>query len=547
MKRSTLTAYLLTFGALLGACTDATLEDNGDQYDIDPDGKADTAATTTPIVSDDNLNGQWIATIASKPQDDIVIESWAANGIKVHVGAAVYTATRQANKLTGTGVALTINPNKAGVRDDTMDGTINGLTVHLDRDVEVKDPITLAFPGDRPFRVFLMDTIAPAAQRDRESYAHATFADLTKFLYSCELYKKGSWLRTYMKGATWADQAASFKKIISSVDGVESSPRQLIGNVRFQNAVKASLKDQTKVGLALSSFSMYFTTAMGRALRLPVTAGSMAYFITDRPTRSEKIGLVVMDTPTHGPLASTFGRQLLDMGAMPATDNGSYARAVMQLLAKSDNSAAGKLSGVGQSALTDWYAVMAIEDYRGMAFGSPTLGWGYNMTNVQFFGLVVRALAHADAKDSAGNPVLGQVIVGSELRPGDPSYADVLNGGNDMQEYPDMARLKTLATSFLRAKHPAQVAAVEAAFSTIVPKAQLDYRAQQDIFHLITAELYDDQGRTAKLTGATADTAIAAVAALFDTLTSDAAGFEAYLLANGITKSATPAPKSTGF
>ena len=44
-----------------------------------------------------------------------------------------------------------------------------------------------------------------------------------------------------------------------------------------------------------------------------------------------------MDTPAHGPLASTFGRQLLDMGAMPATDNTIYARTLMELLAKSDN------------------------------------------------------------------------------------------------------------------------------------------------------------------------------------------------------------------
>jgi hypothetical protein len=271
----------------------------------------------------------------------------------------------------------------------------------------------------------------------------------------------------------------------------------------------------------------------------------MAYFITDRPTRSEKIGLVVMDTPTHGPLASTFGRQLLDMGAMPATDSPLYVRALMGLLAKSDNTGAAKLSGVGQSALTDWYAVMAIEDYRGVAFGSANLGWGYNMTNVQFYGLLVRALAHPATNDSAGNPVLGQVIVGSELRPGDPSYADVLNGGNDMQEYPDMARLKTLTSAWLRAKHADKIAAVEKAFGVVAAKAGLDYRAQTDVFHYISAELY--HANVGALTGASADAASAAVADLFDTLNSDAAGLEAYLLANGITKSNTPATKSTGF
>src|SRR5690242_19064671 len=129
---------------------------------------------------------------------------------------------------------------------------------------------------------------------------------------------------------------------------------------------------------------------------------------------------------------------------------------------------------------------MTIEDYRGVAFGNPDLGWGYNMTEVQFFGLVARALARPTQNDSTGKPILGQVIVGSQLKPGDPSYADVLNGGNDMQEYPDMARLKQLATAFLLRDHPELVQAVYDAFAGVVPKDQADYRAQSDIFHYIT-------------------------------------------------------------
>jgi len=117
---------------------------------------------------------------------------------------------------------------------------------------------------------------------------------------------------------------------------------------------------------------MYFSTASGGALRMPITSTSTAYFITDRPARAALLGLVVMDTPSHGPLASTFGRQLLDMGAMPAADSPIYARSMMDLLAKSDNKRAAQLSGTGASALTDWFSVMAIEDYRGVAFGNPT-------------------------------------------------------------------------------------------------------------------------------------------------------------------------------
>jgi hypothetical protein len=159
--------------------------------------------------------------------------------------------------------------------------------------------------------------------------------------------------------------------------------------------------------------------------------------------------------------------------------------------------------------------------------------------------MVARTLARPGSVDSTGNPVVGQVIVGSELRPGEASYADVLNSGNDMQEYQDMSALKIQATNFLREKHPAEVAAVEAAFANIVPKTQVDYRARQDIFHYITAQLYDT--RTANLKGASADAAINAVVALFGVLESDSAGFEQYVLAHGFTKSNVAAPKSTGF
>ncbi|MDB4957501.1 MAG: hypothetical protein JWO36_5070 [Myxococcales bacterium] len=542
-------AYAFTLTTLLSiapACIDdPSAEDIADDQEVAGDGKADTSA---PVVTTDNLNGQWVTTIAGQKQtSDTVIESWSAVGIRIHFGAKVIQATRLGDKLTAPGLSIDVKPNKAGVKDDTLDGTIDGQAVHFDRDVSVKPPITVAFPGDRPYRKWLTDIVLPQAQLDRESYISMDAATMLKFLQSCELYKHGSWLRTYFKGATFAEQATSFRNVVYAIDHMTATPRQMTSLYKFSSTLQTNLKDPTKVGLAMSTFSMYFTTAAGRALRMPITPDSTAYFITDRPVRGAKIGLVVMATPTHGPLASTFGRQLLDMGAMPVADNRVYARTMMELMIKSSNQTATALSPTGRSALTDWFSVMAIEDYRGVAFGNANLGWGYNMTNVQFYGLVVRALARATAVDSTSKPVIGQVIVGTELRPGDPSYADVLNGGNDMQEYPDMAQLKVLATSFLRQAHPQQVAAVEAAFAGVVPKNQLDFHAQQDVFHYITAQLYDAQGRTANLTGASADAAIAAVVALVDVLYTDSAGFEAYVLAHGITKSNVAAPKSTGF
>lgn len=532
MKRTA--GYAFTLAALLGilpACVDDEIDD-AQEEDLDGDGKADGG---DPTVSNDNLNGLWRTTIGSAAQSkDTVIESWSAVGIRMRVGDTTYALKRSANKLSAEGVTLDVKPNGPGPKDDAIEGKVDGKTFKMKRDIRVKPTLTLELPKDRPYRQFLADLLVPLAQQDRESYVKIDADKLQAFMESTVLYKAGSFQRKYMKGATRAEQDATMAGLIASLDGLLTTPRSIISDPKFSKAVKDSLKDQSLAGLALTNFNLYFTTGAGRAIHIPLTDKAFAYFITDRPARAEKLGLVVMDTPSHGPLASTFGRQLLDLAAMPANDNQTYARAMMELLAKSDPTTAKQLSGVGQSALVDWYAVMAIEDYRGVAFGNPNLGWGYNITNAQFYGLLTRLLG-------------GQVIVGSQLRPGDASYADVLNSGNDLQEYPDMARLKTLASDFLKEKHPDLITAVETAFAGVMPKAEADSRAKADIFHFICAELYDAKGRTASLTGTKADTAVRTVTALFQALETDKAAFEAYILAHGVTRSSTPAPRSTGF
>jgi len=526
------------------------VSDDGDDgyFDDDgagEDGKADGWATS---ITADNINGLWKGTLDGHAlRDDLVIDSWPEIGIQLHASDKVYTATLSGTKLSGTGVTLALHANNSGVEDDAIDGTLDGKALKLVRDVATKPTLTLALPGDRPFRAFMTDLLIPTAQQDRESYTKVDSAKLWAWLQTCELFKAGSWQRKYFKGATRDEQTATLKKAVDAIDGLKTTPHAIIHSKTFGDAINAGLKDPSLAGLALSNFAMYFTTGAGRAIHIPITSKSFAYFITDRPTRADKIGLVVMDTPSHGPLASTFGRQLLDMGAMPASDTSTYAKAMMELLAKSDAHTASSLSGVGQSALTDWYNVMAIEDYRGVAFGNPDLGWGYNMTEVQFFGLVARALAQPDAKDSAGHPILAKVIVGTELKPGDPSYADVLNSGNDMQEYPDMAQLKKLATDYLTSAHPELVTAVKSAFAGIVPDGELDDRAKTDIFHFVGAELYDAKGRINGMKAAAADKAVTAVVALVDQLVKDRAAFEAYILAHGITASNVAATKSTGF
>jgi hypothetical protein len=499
----------LFLAALATACGDASI---------------DSGSEGVSAVTDDNLNGIW--------SNDTVIDSWSAVGIRIHLGDDTRSLTRSSESLTGPGVSLTIDPKGYYPNDDVMDGTIDGKTVHLARDTSTKPPIVLSFPGDRPYRVFSSDTILPDAQLDRESYTIMHTTDLNAFLHSCELYKHGSWQSKYLAGSTYAERNVAFAKIVSAVSNIKTTPRQMTHESKFTSAVTANLKDPSLAGLAISTFGMYFTTAAGRGLRMPIAPDSTAYFITDRPSRGALIGLSVMATPLHGPLASTFGRQLLDMGAMPTTDDSIYARTMMELLAKSDNHRAASLSPTGRSALTDWYAVMAMEDYRGVAFGDPDLDWGTDMTNVQMYGLVVRAL---------GN----QVIVGTELRPGDPSYADVLNNGGDMQEYPDMSALKVLATNYLRAKHADLIASVEKAFAVVAPKSALDSTTWSDEFRFVTAELYD--ANIGKLVGASADQAIDAVVALTDALAKESSAFEAFVLASGYTKSSVPAPQSTGF
>lgn len=513
----------------------------------DPDDGFEDSEDAVTVVSDDDLNGIYDATIDGVAVADAVIESWPAVGVRITLDGKTYRMTRSGDRLTTTAGSLDIEVNGSSVRDDGLTGTLDGKHVELVRDTTSKPVQTLTFPGDRPFRAYLEEVITPAAQLDREGYRYYSSSKVGAFLRGCTLYKTGSWPRKFMKGATLSEKYDNFNKLISAVNGLRTTPRRLTKEYKFYNTLSQVIADPSQTGLAMSTLSMYFAAGAGSSLRWKFAPDSSAFFITDKVSRAERIGVVAMDTPTHDTLASTFGRQLLDLGAMSAADAPIYTRAMMELLAKSDARSVAQLSGVAQSAITDWYSVMAIEDYRGMTFGYPTLGWGYNMTNVQFFGLVAHSLARPGQTDSAGKPVIGQVIVGSSLVPGEASYADVLNHGNDMQEYQDMARLKQLATRFLNDKHPAEVAAVKAAFTGIVPDSALDSRARADIFHYIAAQLYDAQGRSKNLRGAQADQVIVAVGNLLEVLRSDSAAFEAYILANGITKSNVAAPVSTGF
>ena len=105
-----------------------------------------------------------------------------------------------------------------------------------------------------------------------------------------------------------------------------------------------------------------------------------------------------------------------------------------------------------------------------------------------------------------------------------------------------------LATAYLASKHPELSPPSKDAFAAIVPEGELDYRAQNDIFHFVCAQLYDAKGRTANLMGASADAAVTSVTALLDALSARTRRASRRTSSRtGSRRATTPAPKSTGF
>ncbi|HTM21947.1 MAG TPA: hypothetical protein VL172_15605, partial [Kofleriaceae bacterium] len=188
MRTSRVLALALATALLpLVACTAA--DDDLDDGLLPEDGKTDSSA---PSVSDDNLNGIWKVTTDGVAGGEAVIESWSAVGIRLTMNGTAVQLTRSADTLTGTGATLTVEPNEYTTYDDTIEGTLNGKSVVLERDVSAKDPITTRLPGDRSYYNFLRDTLMPQAQRDRESYKQMRSSTVGSWLKTCELYKSGS-------------------------------------------------------------------------------------------------------------------------------------------------------------------------------------------------------------------------------------------------------------------------------------------------------------------------------------------------------------------
>ncbi len=561
----------------------------------------------------DDLNGVWSARVAGQQVSDTALtESYTPGGtqITLRFQGKVVALRKSGNDLTGSAVTDGIVGNLPGLDqptnqtpevrlraaglstraldDDTLTGTFFGQQVVLARDTSARAPITLRLPGDRPWVRFLREVLIPLTAQDRETYHLFEAAPARGFLESCQLHQSGYWHRKWMLGGAGAQGRRSFDAVIDGMVGQRVSPRSIttssFGPLLRRNMAPAA---QSQYALARSGLGMYFSTAAGGSVRIQVTDSGDAtiYYITDRRA-NEKNGLVVMATPAHPPLASSFGRWLLDFSRMDHADDPTFARALLETVVESSTRSANRLrSGHGRSAYADYLGVMAIEDQRGVMFANDDLSWGYNMTSGSFTALIARALSHGERRpgpdlvalrgDTAKNRSLRrsleldgreelatQVIVRTggrlELRPGDCSYFDVLNGaddvlagegvrgGDDFQEAGGMADLRRLTTRWLREQHPALVTALERSLAPFIPADELSSDAEEDVLHLLCENVYSFE-HFARVNRTQGRRVITAGAAVMSAIHRHSRDLEAFLLANGVTRSTAWAPRASGY
>lgn len=565
------------------------------------------AVAPTPAAAQeyfDDMNGVWTVQLGGQAASETALtESYTPGGstVTLRFRDRVVTLTKSGNDLTngsgslvgnlpgGTNQAATVRLRVTGLQtkdpaDDALTGTFFGADAVFKRDVSSRAPIVLKLPGDRPWVRFMREVLIPRTAEDRETYHRFETAPARGFLESCVLYETGYWMRKFMRGGATAEGRRSFGNVIDGMSGRLVSPRSITTSA-FGGLLRANMAPNAvgQFALARSGLGMYFSTAAGGSVRIPVTDDGTCtiYYITDRRA-SSKNGLVVMATPAHAPLASSFGRWLLDFSRMDKRDDVVFARCLLETLTESSTRSANRLqSGHGRSAYADYLGVMAIEDQRGVMFANDELSWGYNMTSGSFTALIARALSHGEKRpgpdlvalrgDTAKNRSLArtleldgreelatQVIVGNELRPGDLSYFDVLNGaddvlagegvrgGDDFQEHGGMATLSRLTTRWLREKYPNLVRAAEESVAPFIPREQLARRSKEDVFHLLCENLYDN-ARFSKVTRTQARRITAAGVALMTKIHAESRDLERFILANGVTKSTRWAPRASGY
>lgn len=546
-------------------------------------------AGTASAQTMDNLNGMWKVKLNGQSvPGNALTESY--NGIRIRLlpdgepvdlvrngdvltssgatgNGVVTTLEGENNAPVGPQVSLTL----AGIdtwqtSDDKISGTWFGKQIELTRDTRAKAPIEIDMAkGDRPWVRFMREVLIPVSAQDRETY------------HRFDRTYGGRWLKGTQLGATrywitkgWIKSDDAFNGMIQGYHGVYNTPRNVL-STKLNRLVSENIReDKTgEIGLALSSLGMYFSTASGGSVRLIVTKNrdSIVYYITDKRSHS-RTGLVVNATPTHKPLASSFGKWQNDAGDMTLADDEPYDRAVLELMVKSNTSSMNKVSGTGRGAFTDYFGIMAIEDQRGVMFDNDDLDWGRNMTEASFIISIIRALSHGEYRqkpvyrdgqivDSSAKELAMQVVVqswgssGGVLQPGSPSYIDTLNGadnalagghkgGNDCR-VSGMNAMSQQLTKWLRAEHPAVIDRLEAALQPFAYPVGTD-----NVLHAMTVTFYDN-ANFSKCTPAQGDEIVEAGMEMFRTVRKHSREFEAYMLANGVTKSSEWAPRASGF
>lgn len=380
-----------------------------------------TATTATAQVMDD-LNGVWTIRLDNKNvAGHILTESYAGIRIRLLPDGEVVELERDGDVLTskatgsttgitdviggGTGPADAASPKvrltltglaTKDKADDKLTGTWFGKKAVFSRDLTARGPIELNLAegiGDRPWVRFMREVLIPKTAEDRETYHRFHKTHGGRWIMGTELGAKGYWIT---KG--WLRDQSTFNKLFEDYHGTLNSPRSIL-STRLNTLVTNSMRNDKKseAGLALSQLGMYFSTASGGSVRLIITSNrdSIVYYITDKRAH-ERTGLVVNATPTHRPLASSFGKWQNDAGDMTLQDDDPYDRAVLEMMVKSNTGSMNDVSKTGRSAFTDYMGIMAIEDQRGVMFGNDDLDWGRNMTEASFIISVIRALGHGE-------------------------------------------------------------------------------------------------------------------------------------------------------
>ncbi len=536
----------------------------------------------------DEVNGLWKVKLNGASSGGAMTESYPEIGVRLSFQGKTHVLTKSGEWLVlGNPPAIGINgaldgnhlenfqsdiklkmvgfkPESTGnPADDKLEGTFFGKQAVFTRDITPKPPIEidLTQPRNMPWVRFMREVLIPKTAEDRDTYHKFDKVYGHRWLKSTQLGATGYWIT---KG--WVKNEAAFTQLSNDMHGVLNTPRSIL-KTKFSTALKSAISPskQGEFALALSSLGMYYSTASGGSVRLIVTSNrdSIVYYITDRRANS-RTGLVINATPLHKPLASSFGKWQNDAGEMTQADDEPYMRGVLEMMTKSTTASMNNVSGTGRSAFTDYFGIMAIEDQRGVMFNNDSLDWGRNMTQASFDIAIIRALSHGEQRQkpkynkttkkielTSAKEWAMQVIDGDELKPGTPSYIDVQNGadnalegghkgGNDCQVY-SMSPMETLTTQWLRKEHAAELNRLTAACAAFGVSKDTG-----NIFEDMTIMFYDN-ARFSKVTTAQASEITEAAMKMFAVIKSDSRKLEAFILANGITKSTEWAARASGF